>query len=463
MMRSLWVQLSLAFAAVVMLGFIIIVSIIVASTNEDVARYFVQSQYQVPNGLIDQLEQSYRENNGWSDIDNLLTPYDNALLYVSANYGFRLIFADESATVIFDQLAIYPENILTINDQREAVSVEINSMIRGYLLITRTTVGNIPDNLRPRMQEQLQRILLALGAVASIISLVFGILFSRTLTAPLHKLSRAASEFSKGNFDQRVAIQGSTEIQAVATAFNEMAQALSEAEMLRRNLVADVAHELRTPLSVLQANLQAMQDGVYSRSDKEIDALMQQTNLLKRLVNDLHQLAQADAHQLVIHAIPLDLRSCIMEAVEQFSTLSEQQAIHLSYTSTADSVWINGDRLRISQILHNLLQNAFTHTPSGGQITVGLSISDMQKATISVSDTGTGISPDHLPYIFERFYRADSSRSRSQGGTGLGLAIVKALVEAHDGEIRVESSNRDGTTFFLEFPLENDLQQSKVD
>jgi len=210
---------------------------------------------------------------------------------------------------------------------------------------------------------------------------------------------------------------------------------------------------LRTPLTVLQGNLRAILDDVYPLDKEEIARLYDQTRHLHRLVNDLHELAQAEAGRLPLTLAPVDLAALAADAVDVFVPIAEEQGVKLVFQADASPILINGDRARLMQVFQNLLANALRYTPAGGSVTVTAS-QDGETIAVSVRDTGEGIDLAHLPFVFDRFYRADNARNRSEGGAGLGLAIVRALTEAHGGEVGVASAGvGQGSTFTVTFPI----------
>ena len=290
-------------------------------------------------------------------------------------------------------------------------------------------------------------------AITVIVSIIAGIFVSRSLTAPLSRLADAARAIGRRDLEQRVPEKGSREMKALASAFNQMATDLEQGEALRSNLLADVAHELRTPLSVVQGNLRAILDDVYQLDKKEIARLYDQTRHLSSLVEDLRELAQAEAQQLQLHLEPVDLAALAAEVADAFRPAPEESGLTLSTDLAPDLPPIQADRQRLTQILHNLLDNALRHSDPGGE--VGLTLRQQEAALqLTVSDQGAGIAPEHLPHIFDRFYRADDSRDRDSGGTGLGLAIVKALTEAMGGQLGVESQGLgQGAKFWFRLPL----------
>ena len=288
--------------------------------------------------------------------------------------------------------------------------------------------------------------------VIGLVAVSAGVWMSRRVTAPLAELAQAAHAVGRQDFSQRVSLRGSEEIVAVATAFNDMAAQLQQSESLRRNLLADVAHELRHPVHVLQGSLQAILDDVYPCNKEEIARLSDQTHHLTVLVNDLHILAQAEAHKLPLRKQMTDLAALVKETVAAFEPLVAAKRVSLRVELLGTMPQISVDRARLRQAVHNLLDNALRHTPEGGAIAVSV---EQGPATIQlrVQDTGDGIAAEQLPYVFDRFYRTDEARTRDKGGTGLGLAIVKANVEAHGGTVTAVSQGiGQGSTFTIDLP-----------
>ncbi len=303
------------------------------------------------------------------------------------------------------------------------------------------------------IQEQVTRTLISIGIVVAATAVIAGIFISRTLTRPLTELVDAAKELGQKNLKRRVVPRGTDETRALAEAFNDMGERLQTAETLRRHLLADVAHELRTPLTVLQGNLRAILDDVYPLDKEEISRLYDQSRQLNRLVNDLHELAQADAHQLPLHRQRTDVETLVHRAVAMIEPLADEKAIHVTVSHGGDLPPVEVDRARLTQAVQNLLTNAVRHTPEGGNISVQLSRADAT-LQIAVQDSGEGIATEHLPYVWDRFYRTDRTRDRHTGGTGLGLAIVRGIVEAHGGTVSAQSEGLGkGSTFGLALPL----------
>jgi signal transduction histidine kinase len=277
---------------------------------------------------------------------------------------------------------------------------------------------------------------------SGVIGVACGVYVSRTLIKPISQLAEAATAIGAGNLDQRVYIQGSQELMDLAETFNRMAMDIQQAEELRKNLMADVSHELRTPLTVLEGNLRAALDHVYELDEAEIANLCGQTCHLIQLVNDLHELAQAEAHQLPLNKQQVDITPLLRDVFLTFELPAEDKQVSLVYQTTHHLPSVCIDESRIRQVLHNLLANALRHTPPGGRI-VFRSEFEPHEIRITVEDTGAGIPPEHTAHVFDRFYRVDGSRSRETGGSGLGLAIVKAIIEEHQGQVTVYSDGVD--------------------
>ncbi len=287
--------------------------------------------------------------------------------------------------------------------------------------------------------------LLIVAAVAFIAAISFGM---RRLSTPLDELLAAADRVAEGDYSARVEEQGPREIRSLARTFNNMASRLHQADEKRRNLLADVTHELRTPLTVIQGNLEGMLDGVYSADETNLRSLLDETNLLSRLVEDLRTLALAESGALKLRKEPTDLTLLVRDAAAAFQSQAETAGVALTVETAENLPWLEVDPGRLRQVLSNLLANALRYTPTGGSICVKLGM-EAGRIQLSVADTGPGIPAEDLPHVFERFYKSTDS-----GGMGLGLAIAKHLVTAHEGTIIVESPPGQGTTIRISLPLE---------
>jgi signal transduction histidine kinase len=289
-------------------------------------------------------------------------------------------------------------------------------------------------------------------AASLILTTVLSLGLSRRILTPIEALTAAARKMEKGDLDQRVDVKSQDEIGELAHAFNAMAGGLSRADQLRRGLVSDVAHELRTPLANVRGYLEAMRDGVVQADAKVINSIYEEAMLLNRLIDDLQELAQAEAGQLKLARQPASPADLVTTAVAAAIPQAAERGLTLKTELAPDLPLIAIDEQRIGQALRNLVANAIAHTPAGGEVMVS-AVSNGENVVMSVRDTGEGIALEHQPFIFERFYRGDASRARTTGGSGLGLAIVKQWVTAHGGQIEVASEVGKGSTFTMTLPL----------
>ncbi len=283
----------------------------------------------------------------------------------------------------------------------------------------------------------------------------------RRFAMPLADVMAAADAVADGNLSVRVPERGPGEFRRLASSFNRMTEELARADRQRRNLTADVAHELRTPLHIIQGNLEGIIDGVYRPTTEHITATLDETHLLARLVDDLRTLSLAEGGQLPLVLEPVAVAELLDDIATSFSGQTEVAGITLHVStdngppSNSPAMTITADVGRMNQVLGNLITNALRHTPTGGTITLHAAPVN-GNVHITVRDTGEGIPPDELPYIFDRFWRGDRARSHAGGaGGGLGLAIARQLVRAHHGQINVQSQPGHGTTFTIELPADN--------
>jgi signal transduction histidine kinase len=363
--------------------------------------------------------------------------------------GERLILADREEQIVADSEA-------------ELIGQPVNHswgpppalIVYGGMPVGTLYVG-VPEGGARVIEEFLasnNRTLLLVAAVAGLGAVLLIVSLSRRILGPVEALTSAARRMEAGDLSQRVKIASNDEIGDLARAFNSMADGLARLERLRRNMVTDVAHELRTPLTNIRGYLEAVRDDLVKPERRVIESLYEETLLLNHLVDDLQDLSLAEAGQLRLERQPVALADLVDQAIGAFAPQAEAKGIALHVDAPEDLPLVNVDPRRIGQVLRNLLNNALTHTGPGGEVSVAAVAGD-RWIEIKIRDTGTGIAAADLPYVFERFYRADRSRSRATGGAGLGLAIARQLVEAHGGQIAVESKIDEGTQFTFTLPV----------
>ncbi len=299
------------------------------------------------------------------------------------------------------------------------------------------------------LQHSLDRLHLAAGAVSVAAALVLAFLLAQTLSGPLRRIRLAAQRIERGDLATRVELGGGAELQAVGHALNRLAETLEHEEELRKESVADLAHELRTPVSGLLSRIEAAQDGVLEDEAANLEAMHAETLRLVRLLDDLAKLAEAERPGLLLEKRPLDLAAVARREAEAFAPRFAEKGI--GFATELEPVDVSGDPDRLSQVAANLLSNALRYTELGGEVRLRVG-REAGSAVLEVTDTGIGIAPDDLKHVFTRFWRGEKSRSRATGGTGIGLAIVRELVRAHDGRIDVESTLGQGSRFRVLLP-----------
>ncbi|HUW10473.1 MAG TPA: ATP-binding protein [Anaerolineae bacterium] len=455
-MNRLWVRLVVAFGLVAAVAVAAIALLLSWQADTHFRRYVTQSGFTRQGGLAEGLEARYRENQSWEGVETLL----DAAVPAQGPMGrgrnplaggrFSLRLADADGWVIYGERA----GQLTEGQMAGAVSIVVDGVTVGYL----TSTAPRPDVLGPLEQgflAQFRSSLLVGAAAAGILGLLLGLLLSRSLTAPLRRLTAATKAVASGDFSQSIEESGSAELVEVARSFNEMTSALLDAEIHRKNLISDVAHELRTPLTVLQGNLQAILDEVYPLERGEIAHLYDETRLLNRLVEDLRELALAEAGELRLDLQPTDAAQAIRRIASAFALVAEDGGIELTVSEAEGLPSVLADPDRLVQVLSNLVSNGLRHTPAGGRVSISTEVAgDMLE--IDISDTGDGLSADDLSHVFDRFWRADRSRARETGGSGLGLTITKQLVQAQGGTIGVESAPGLGSRFWFRLRIAKD-------
>jgi len=288
--------------------------------------------------------------------------------------------------------------------------------------------------------------------VAAGVGVFVALALARRIVRPVTGLTHAARAITHGAPAPPVPVHGRDEIAELSRAFNQMAAQLAENEERRQRLFAGIAHELRTPLSVIQGTLEGILDRVIEPTPERIASLHSQAVLLRRLITDLRDLSLAQAGQLQLHLETIDIAGVVRDTVEGLSPLFEERGVTLRVDAPDRLPPVEADPDRLRQVMQNLIENALRHTPGGGEVLIVLR-EEGAGVRLSVADTGAGIAAAELPHIFEHFYRADRSRARSSGGTGLGLAIVKSLVEAHHGRVTVESTPGAGSIFTVRLPM----------
>ena len=363
--------------------------------------------------------------------------------------GSELVLVDAGGRVVYGPTGLEVGTQVDLDAYGTTIPLHVNGEIVGYLLASNvSTVPNFESNLLQRLDEAL----LKAALIAAGLALVLAVILAYLLLRPVRQLTQAATRLTAGDLSQRVPVNGRDELATLGKTFNQMAASLEDAQTTRQAMTADIAHELRTPLAVQQAHLEALQDGVYSLELENLEPIIDQNRLLARLVDDLRTLALADAGELTLERVDTDVAGLVARSANRVQPQAARKDITMQIDVPAGCPHIQADPTRLQQIVNNLLQNALKHTPQEGRIWVRVQCS-AGEMEITVRDSGPGIPPEALPHIFERFYRADRARSRAEGGTGLGLAIARKLAEAHGGQLTAGNAAEGGAVFRLVLPV----------
>ena len=363
----------------------------------------------------------------------------------------RILLADETGRIIADSHEQDTGRFLNDKATPFKLPITVNGKVVGSVAI----VTEFQRGLMTLEAEFLRRMTIASiigGAIVALIGTGLAFLFSRHLSQPLSRLAAAARQMASGDFDVEIQVPTGDEMEEVAHAFDFMKDSLKANEQARHKLVADVAHELRTPLSVLRGNLESMQEGIIEPTQETIVSLHDEVIRLSRIVQDLLNLGKMESGGFPLRLQPTRLEEVITRVASVFAAETDTRGIRLETNIQGALPQIQADPDRIAQVLVNLLANAVHHTPDGGKISVSASCGD-KDIVVSVTDSGPGIPEEDVPHVFDRFYRTDRARDRATGGTGLGLAITKGIINAHKGFIWVESRAGLGATFAFSLPI----------
>jgi signal transduction histidine kinase len=448
MRRSITFKIIAAFLAVSLAALMLVVVIARNATNREFKQYLLSTDQQTVARL---LIEYYDVNGSWDSLvlnAPVLLAGHNIQVDERGNLPFTL--ADQSFRVILPG-GLYQsgETLLSI-DQIRSYPLVLNGQTIGYLDI-RSPIP-VPEPARNQFIERITLNLIYTALAALLGTLLLAFIVTRVITRPIRELTQAAQQVSRGNLTQQVKVRSKDEIGDLTRVFNEMLTRLNALLQSRRQMTADVAHELRTPLSIILGHAEGMHDGVLPVTVETVEIIRQEAIRLDGLVNDLRVLALSDAGELELHRGMAALAPLLEQAVERHALAASQKKVHLAANLPDGLPELLLDTNRMLQVFGNLLGNALRHTPAGGQITVSAARL-VDKVEIRVTDSGEGIPPDELEKVFDRLYRTDRSRKREKGGSGLGLALARSLVEQHGGKIHAENAPGGGTCMVLWLPV----------
>ncbi len=449
---KLTAKLAIAFLVVSLIAIGLAAAFVWSATSFEFNRY-IQDQRQ--NAFATAAQGYYAQNNQWEGVERALQqqgflPPPNNNIHSPAEQKpppppFALLDANR---VVLTQSGRYQRgDTIPADASRQEIPIEDHGQVVGIVVRTGEPLVKSPVE-----QQYINQITLALFVAAlggTLIALLLGFLVARTLTRPLNELTLATRALARGQLDQQVPIRSQDELGELARSFNQMSADLNRANQLRRQMTADIAHDLRNPLTVIGGYLESLRDGVLKPSPERFETMYSEVQHLQHLVDDLRTLSLADSGELRIHRQPVGAAELLAKVAAAYQHQADQQNIALTVNVGVGLQAINVDAERMEQVLGNLVSNALRYTPDGGQIRLSAH-PEAGAVLLAVEDNGSGIQPEAIPHIFERSYRGDPSRAGNE--SGLGLAIAKSIVELHGGKIRVESKPEAGSRFLITIP-----------
>ena len=487
MRHSLQFRLLVAFTLVILLTIGAVFFMMWQAATDQIQQFGDRVERMVINRIQFVITDYYLTTNSWEGVQPLV-------VQIGEQFRHRVILADADGVIIADstletpdkkvnlesfasktlislhERALPPEPGAPLPDENQpfisfgprmpppsqpaepSYTTPSGSKIIGFLFVLPLTQSEIGLAALQLMYSRLGIYFILGACLAVVVAFLVTLFLSRRILSPVKELRSAAQRLGNGDLSQRVDIRDRSEIGDLASTFNSMAGNLQRDEQLRQNMVSDIAHELRSPLTNVRGYLEAINDGVMQPDKATISSIYDETVLLSRLINDLQELSLAEAGELKLHLQPEDVDELVRQSITAVQAKASEKGLKVSSDIPADLPPVNIDFLRIRQVLLNLLENALAHTPEGGRIDIAANVSS-GFVEVSVSDTGEGIPADEINNIFERFHRVDKSRSRSTGGSGLGLTIARYIVEEHQGKIWVQSEIGKGSRFCFTLPV----------
>jgi len=447
MFRSFTLRLALAFAGAGVLTAAVTAILVNLAFAGEFSGYLTQQQDRQQAQVVTAVGDSYRRAHGWDAADL------SRVAEVAAMSGGSVQVVDASGRLVWNaDSSLLSAGMIEMHRQMGAggpvgpvrrVPVVVNGSTVGTVVMRLPQAGLAPADAR--FHQGVNGLFVVGGLAGAVVAVLMGILLARRATAPARELARAARALAAGDRSQRVSVVGADEFGQMGQAFNAMAEAIDEEDRLRRNFAASVAHEVRTPLSILRSEVEALQDRVVRPSARALASLHEEVMRMGRLIADLESLAYADAAVFSLHRIPTDLAELVKAAVTEFAGPYAAEGLRLESNLTA--IEADVDPVRIRQAISNLLSNSLRFTPGGGRVLVEVAPEDGE-VVIRVTDNGSGIAEDELPRVFDRFFRGGPRPT----GSGIGLTVVQELVRAHGGRVEISSAAGRGTTVAIRLP-----------
>jgi two-component system OmpR family sensor kinase/two-component system sensor histidine kinase BaeS len=445
-----------------LIGSFLLIIIIALGTVAIVTRYTTEQEVEKFLGyggqvglenLADSLEAYYAENGSWEGVESVNRSNSGrgkGPRSVSAAGIGNHILANQSREIVYSSISSDLGTVLSEATLSQSIILEDSGSVVGYLLPDGGLL-ELPENFDALLIERVNRAVLIAALISGGLAILLSFILAVLIFRPIRRLTRAVKNLSAGDLSQRLSINDKGDLGTLGTAFNQMSASLQTAEKQRQALTADIAHELRNPLAIQRAHLEAIEDGLYPLDQENLALITEQNRHLTHLVEDLRTLALADAGELALDKQKVDLRKICQETLVRFKPQAKRKQIELSGNCLDEPLFVEADEKRLQQIQDNLMQNALRYTPNGGKIILTI-LDKSDRAEMRFYNNGPCISEQEMRLLFERFYRGDKARDRASGGTGLGLSIARKLAEAHDGSLRAENHPVEGVTFILSLP-----------
>ncbi len=457
-MRSLTLKLTLSFLIVGVVGVVLVAMFVGRRTQSEFDR-FVLNRFQ--QDLMDELTDYYLASGSWDGINAIFVRDQSRAMGHRGISPAPVTLLDKDDLVVYGGRRYQRGERFPQNGSKKGAPIEIEGTTVGWLVFESfgQPVPQLPESPESDFLDGVNKAIL-LGAVgATAVALLIGMLLARTISRPVREITAATKLIAQGELGHQVPVRGKDELGELAASFNRMSADLARSTELRRQMTADIAHELRTPLSVILGYTEALSDGKLDGAPATFEILHDEAQHLSRLVDDLRTLSLADAGELSLNCRPVHPQDLLERAASAYAAQAQGQNVSLQVEARQDLPLVEVDPDRMAQVLDNLVSNALRYTPEDGEILLlaeqhpGQITERLDSLFIHVRDTGAGIALEDLPHIFDRFYKADRSRQPEEGESGLGLAIAKSIVELHGGTISADSSLGAGTTFTVQLPV----------
>jgi signal transduction histidine kinase len=457
-MRSLTLKLTLSFLIVGVVGVVLVAMFVGRRTQSEFDR-FVLNRFQ--QDLMDELTDYYLARGSWDGINTIFVRDQSRAMGHRGIFPAPVTLLDKDDLVVYGGRRYQRGERFPQNGSKKGAPIEIEGITVGWLVFESfgQPVPQLPESPESDFLDGVNNAIL-LGAVgATAVALLIGMLLARTISRPVREITAATKLIAQGELGHQVPVRGKDELGELAASFNRMSADLSQSTELRRQMTADIAHELRTPLSVILGYTEALSDGKLDGAPATFEILHDEAQHLGRLVDDLRTLSLADAGELSLNCRPVHPQDLLERAASAYAAQAQGQNVSLQVEARQNLPLVEVDPDRMAQVLGNLVGNALRYTPEGGEILLsaeqhpGQITERLDSLFIFVRDTGAGIALEDLPHIFHRFYKGDKSRYPEEGESGLGLAIAKSIVELHGGAISADSTLNAGTTFTIQLPV----------